>query len=129
MGLPWCRIDTNLPQHDKILALISDPSPKKWQAIACYHFAIEWSVGTGTDGKVAQYALNAVHCTPQVARLLVKYHLWDEAPHGWNIRNFSDRQQLSDETYTVRKAQHLGGLKGNCIRHHGPNCGCWKAAS
>lgn len=129
MGLPWVRMDTNLPQHDKILALISDPSPKKWQAIACYHFGIEWSAGTGSDGNVPQYALSAIHCTAPVARLLVKYGLWDEAPNGWNIRNYADRQQLSGETYTVRKSQKDGGSKGNCIRWHGPDCGCWKASA
>lgn len=129
MALPWVRMDTNLPSHDKILALLSDPSTKKWQAAACYHFGIEWSGGHGTDGRVPEYALTAIHATPFVARLLVKYGLWDEGIGGWLIRNFADRQQTRATGEEVRKAQHLGALKGNCIRHHGDDCGCWREAS
>jgi hypothetical protein len=28
----------------------------------------------------------------------------------------------------VRQAQRLGAIKGNCIRRHGPDCGCWRDA-
>jgi hypothetical protein len=70
-----------------------------------------------------------LHGTPTTARMLVKYRLWKELLVGWEIVNFEDRQQLSNETYTIRKAQHIGGVKGNCIRHHGPDCGCWREAS
>lgn len=129
MALPWVRLDSNIHAHDKVLALLSDPSPKKWQAIAVYTFALGWSGGHGTDGWVPQYALGTVHGTPGIARLLVKYQLWDEGISGWTIRNYADRQQLSDETYTVRKTKQISGAKGNCVRWHGPDCGCWKTAS
>lgn len=127
-GLPWVRMDTNLPSHDKILALLADPSPKKWQAATVFHFGIEWSGGHGTDGFIPQYALSAIHATPMVARLLVKYGFWDEGLNGWMIRNFDARQQTTEKGEAVKKAQHLGAIKGNCIRHHGPDCGCWKTA-
>ena len=126
MALPWVRLDSNIHSHDKILALLSDPSPKKWQATAVYMMALGWSGGHGTDGKVPKSALAMVHGTPAAARLLVKYKLWEEHLTGWTIVNFADRQQLSDETYTIRKAQSLGGKQGACVRHHGPDCGCWK---
>ena len=129
MALPWVRLDSNIHSHDKILALLSDPSPKKWQAIGLYVFALGWSGGQETDGRIPNHALGVLHGSPVAARLLVKYDLWTEQTTGWNIVNFADRQQLSDETYTIRKAQHLGGVKGNCIRHHGPDCGCWRTAS
>lgn len=127
-GLPWVRLDSNIASHDKILALLSDPSPKKWQAAAMYPFALAWSGGQGTDGFIPTTALGMIHGSASAARLLVKYRLWEEGTAGWRIVNYSDRQQLSDETYTIRKQQHTGGLKGACIRHHGPDCGCWRDA-
>ena len=126
MPLPWVRLDSNIHAHDKVLALLSDPSPKRWQALGVYVLALGWSGGHGTDGVVREYALKAVHGTPQVARLLVKHQLWDEITGGWSIRNFADRQQLSHDVYTARKAQKAGSRKGNCVRHHGPECGCWQ---
>lgn len=129
MALPWVRLDSNIHAHDKILALLSDESRSKWQAVALYVFALGWSGGQETDGLIPKSALGMLHGTPACARLLVKYRLWEEKLTGWEIVNFAERQQLSDETYTIRKAQHIGGLKGNCIRHHGPSCGCWRTAS
>lgn len=133
MGLPWVRLDANIHSHDKILALLDDPSPKKWQATAVYMMSIGWSGGHETDGKVPRSALGQIHCTLPAARLLVKYRLWKEALAGWEIVNYGDYQQLSDETYTIRKSQAIGGKKGNCLRHHGPKCSkgigggpCWR---
>lgn len=126
MALPWVRLDSNFHAHDKILTLLDDPSTKKWQAIALYSFALGWSGGHETDGRIPKSALGVLHGTPNVARLLVKYGLWDETATGWEIRNYAVRQQLSDETYTIRKSQSIGAAKGNCVRWHGPDCGCWK---
>lgn len=128
MALPWVRLDSNLHSHDKILALLSDPSPKKWQACAVYPMSIGWSGGHETDGNIPRAALGQIHCSLPAARLLVKYRLWTETLTGWQIVNFGERQQLSDETYTIRKSQKIGGIKGNCVRYHGPDCGCWKDA-
>jgi hypothetical protein len=119
-------MDTNMPSHDKILALLSDKSPRKWQAVTMCTFGILWSVGQGTDGHVPTYALKAIHGSSVAARLLVKYNLWTEAVEGWNIVNFDDRQQLSDQVYTVRKSQSIGGKQGNCRRWHDPSCRCYE---
>jgi DNA primase large subunit len=129
MALPWVRLDSNFHAHDKVLALLNDESRSKWQASALYVFALGWSGGQETDGLIPNSALGMLHGSQAAARLLVKHRLWKETLVGWEIVNFADRQQLSDETYTIRKAQHIGGLKGNCIRHHGPSCGCWRTAS
>lgn len=126
MGLPWVRLDANIYAHDKIIELLDDPSTQKGLAAAVYQFALAWSGGQGTDGLVRKSALKFIHGTPQVARLLVKHQLWDEHPSGWTIRNYAARQQLSDEAYTIRKSQQVGGKKGACVRHHGPTCGCWR---
>lgn len=128
MALPWVRLDSNFHAHDKVLTLLDDPSVKKWQAIALYAFALGWSGGQETDGRIPRSALGVLHGTPTAARLLVKYGLWDELPTGWEIRNYAVRQQLSNETYTIRKSQSIGGKKGGCVKNHGPDCGCWKDA-
>lgn len=134
MGLPWVRLDANVATHDKFLALIADPSPKKWQAISSYFFALGWSGGQGTDGDVPNYAISSVHGTPATARLLVKYRLWIESTTGWAIVNYDQRQQLEIVSAGVREMRRLAGEKGNCSRWHGPDCwregkGCSRVAT
>ena len=129
MGLPWVRLDSNIASHDKILYLIADPSKAKWQALASYMVALGWSGGNGTDGFVPSTALPFVHGTGTTARLLVKYHLWEEARAGFHICNYEKRQQLSDSADKIRESKRRAALKGNCVRHHGADCGCWKDAA
>lgn len=129
MPLPWVRLDANVSSHDKVLALLSDPSPKKWQAMSSYFFALGWAGGQGTDGFVPMSALPFVHGTKQTARLLVKYQMWDEGLTGWQIRNYGERQQTSQITEAIKNAQSIGGKKANCVRWHGADCGCWRKVS
>jgi hypothetical protein len=69
-----------------------------------------------------------IHGTSATARLLEKYGLWDEARVGWNIRNYDKRQALSAVADAVRDSKRKASAKGNCVRHHGAECGCWKDA-
>lgn len=126
MSLQWVRLDANIASHDKVLHLLSDPSPKKWQAVASYMFSLAWSGGAGTDGEIYTATLSVIHGNPVTARLLVKYHLWDETPTGYLIKNFDQRQELSIVTAAKRAAQSAGAIKANCRRHHGHECGCWR---
>ena len=126
MSLNWVRLDANIATHDKILHLISDPSAQKWQAIASYVFALGWSGGQGTDGFVPKAALPMVHGTAKTARLLEKYRLWTEATAGWQIVNFSERQELLVVTEGKKAARRVAALKANCQRWHGNSCNCWK---
>jgi hypothetical protein len=128
MALPWVRLDSNIAGHDKILALLGDPSVKRWQAAASYVFALGWSGGQGTDGYIPTAALPHVHGTAATAKLLLAYGLWDSAIGGWQIHNYAHRQQMAATAEQVRLARRLGALKANCIRHHGPECGCWREA-
>lgn len=125
MALPWVRLDANIATHDKIVHLLNDPSPKRWQAVASYMFALAWAGGQGTDGHVPTLALPFIHGTTATARLLEKYHLWETATAGWQIRNFDIRQELAVVAEGKRAAQKLGGIKGNCRKYHGPDCNCW----
>lgn len=129
MSLSWVRLDANIAQHDKILAVLDDVSAKRWQAIASYMFALGWCGAAGTDGWVPTYALKSVHGTPSTARLLVRYSLWIEGTDGWRIPNYDQRQELSVITETKRVAAQIASRKANCTRWHGPTCGCWTEAS
>ena len=124
MALPWVRLDSHIGSHDKILALLSDPSPKRWQAAFSYVCAIGWSGDQGTDGFVPKVALNFVHGTDTTARLLVKYRLWEEALTGWQIHNYANRQELSIVRESKEEAKRTSAAKANCTRWHGPEC--WK---
>lgn len=124
MALPWVRFDVNTPSHDKILALLSDPSPKRWQACTSWGFSIMWSGGHGTDGHIPPAALPMIHGTTATARLLVTYRLWEEVtPHGWRVVNFHERQELEAITAMKNEGRKIAAEKANCTRWHGP--GCW----
>jgi hypothetical protein len=126
-GLPWVRWDSSVPSHDKVLALLADPSPKRWQAFTSFSCSVAWCGLQGTDGHVPVYALPVIHGTRATAALLVKHDLWQpDERGGWSMRNFLVRQEMSIVTETRAAAKRLGGIKGNCIRHHGEDCGCWQ---
>lgn len=122
MSLPWVRLDSNIASHDKILALLSDPSATRWQAVASYMFALGWSGAHGTDGRVPNHALVFVHGSHKTARLLVKYRLWEECSGGYLIVNYATRQQTKAITDATKAAQSAGARRANCKRHHGETC-------
>jgi hypothetical protein len=126
MGLPWVRLDSNINQHDKVLALLAQRDG--FRAFTMYVCALGWSGGQGTDGLIPKSALGVIHGQEKHARMLVDVRLWeyDEAGQGWRIRNYDQRQELSIVSEGKRAAYELGGKKGNCVRWHGPECGCWR---
>jgi len=125
-GLPWVRLDSSMPSHDKVLALLADPSPKRWQAMASIPFAICWSGEHGTDGFLPTTVLPFIHATKATAALCVKYGFWTPVENGWRIHNFAQRQELAVVTAAKKEAQRIGALKANCNRWHPPGCECWK---
>lgn len=122
MALPWVRLDSSIASHDKILDLVNDASPKKWQAVASYMFSIGWSGEHGTDGRIPASALPFVHGTKATAALLVSYRLWTPATAGWEIVNFLTRQEMSAVTAGKQEAARVAGVKANCVRWHGKDC-------
>jgi hypothetical protein len=126
VSLPWVRLDSSIASHDKTLGLLSDPSPKRWQAMASYMFGLGWSGEHATDGRIPTAALPFIHGTTTTAALLVKYGFWETAIGGWQIRNYSERQELAVVTEAKRAAQRLSAQRTNCKRYHGPRCGCWE---
>lgn len=127
MSLPWVRLDSHIGSHDKVLALLSDTSPKRWQAISSYMFALGWCGDHGTDGAVPRMALPFIHGTPATARLLVTYRLWEETLTGWQIVNYAERQQLAQITAAKSAASSAAAVKANCVRWHGSSC--WSPSS
>jgi hypothetical protein len=126
-GLPWVRLDTGIASHDKTLSLLADPSPKRFQAMASYIFALGWSGEHGTDGLIPATALPFLHGTKATAALLVTHGFWEpQADGGWRIRNYSSRQELAVVTASKKEAQRVGALMANCKRWHGESCGCWQ---
>lgn len=122
MALPWVRLDSNIGSHDKILDLLSDPSPKKWQAAASYMFSIAWSGGHGTDGRIPKTALPFVHGTESTAKILCKYRLWEARTADWLIVNYAERQELDVVTASKQEARRIASEKANCRRWHGKTC-------
>lgn len=126
MSLPWVRLDSGIASHDKTLALLNDPSPRRWQAMASYMFGLGWSGEHGTDGFIPVTALPFIHGTKATAALLVKHGFWTSTEGGWRVRNFAIRQELAVVTAAKKEAQRIGALKANCNRWHGANCTCWQ---
>lgn len=104
MSLPWFRVDVGIGTHDKFLALTSDRSPHRWRAAWSYVVALGWSVEHETDGYVPRAALPHVMGTDGTAKLLVAYSLWEPLGHGWQIRNFANRQASAKTIEAKREA-------------------------
>lgn len=128
-GLPWARLDSNIATDAKVAALLHGLMGHK--AFTLYICSLAWSVGHGTDGRIPKHMLAANYGTPQLAKILVDRRLWEYDPAGggdYLIHNFALRQQASSTTETIQNSKREGALKGNCIRWHGLDCGCWKLA-
>ena len=127
MALPWIRLDTTMPDNPKILGLLAERDGHR--AAFVWVCCLTYCGKHGTDGFIPRAALPMIHGTAATARLLEKYGLWDEVRTGWQIHNFEKRQSLSAAADLVRQSKVKASIKGNCVRHHGAECGCWKEAS
>lgn len=121
MGLQWARLDANIASHDKILWL-RDQGAAGWKACAVYMFSVAWCVGHGTNGLIPPHAAKYLEADKRTAALLVTAGLWDTRTVGWQIRNFTEYQQVDEVVSDKRASQRRGGTKGNCRKWHGPDC-------
>jgi hypothetical protein len=124
MGLPWIRFDTSLPDNPKILLLCSVKDGHRAAFVYCCGLAY---VGKhGTDGFIPTEALTRLNGrTPDAARL-VDVGLWRSLPGGWEVHGWSEYNPSTDSSARTRSAKKAGSVKGNCVRWHGEECGCWK---
>lgn len=124
MSLPWVRLDTNIASHDKILTLLSH---RGGRGIAfSYLCSIAYSGLNGTDGHIPFAALPFIHATKRDMEILVEVGLLAPNPRGWTVVNYAERQQLSAATSAISETKRRASIKGNCVRHHGEECGCWQ---
>lgn len=123
-GLPWVRLDTGFYENPKILAVIAERDG--YRAVVVYVSALAYSGGHGTDGHIATYVLARVHGRKADADRLVRNGLWEPTDTGWRIHDYEALQQTSETTEQIRSDRRRAAIKGNCIRHHGEDCGCWR---
>lgn len=123
-GLPWVRLDTTFYENPKILALLAERDGHR--ALVVYLSALAYSGGHGTDGNIAAYVLPRLHGRKADGDRLVRHGLWKPTETGWEIHDYSTMQQTSDTTAQIRSDRRRASIKGNCVRHHGPDCGCWR---
>jgi hypothetical protein len=123
--LPWVRLDAGFYAHDKILELVS--RRHGMEAVAVYAFSLSWCGTSGTDGHVPKTALALLHAKGHHVELLVKARLWDPTPDGgWIVHNWDTRQATAQQTRDTFQLRRSISMKGNCVRWHGAECGCWR---
>lgn len=123
-GLPWVRFDTAMPDNPKILDLVGQEGGKAAGFVYCC--GIAYAGKQGTDGFIPRAALPRCNGDPADAALLMAAELWQEAPGGFLIPGWSERQPTADSQAKTRAAKRAASVKGNCVRHHGEDCGCWR---
>lgn len=97
MSLPWIRLDTALPDHPKILALVD--GHKEGRATAFVHIcAMAYAGRHGTDGFVPREALSRINGRTSDADRLCAVGLWNEITGGWEINGWRDYQASDAST-------------------------------
>lgn len=123
-GLPWYRKDVDWVDHPKVLELCT--MRDGFRAIVVWDASIAYATKHGTDGVIRAAILPRIHGRKVDAQRLVKVGLWDEHPEGWQVHDFADYQQTTQVSDAIREHRQRAAAKGNCVRHHGPACGCWQ---
>jgi hypothetical protein len=126
-GLPWIRFDTTLPDHPKILALLDMRDGHRSAFVFCC--ALAYAGRHGTDGHIPVAALSRINGRKQDAANLVAVGLFDpdvDPSGGWHVHAYAEYQQTAEVTDEVREKRRKASRKGNCVRHHGEGCQCWK---
>lgn len=125
MPLPWFRLDTNFPKHDKVVELI-DAGDKGRAAAFVYVCGLAYCADVESDGFIPFGALPFMHGRRRDAELLVEHGMWKPHPRGWEVVNYLNRQPSAAVLKEQRADKVRASSKGNCVRWHGPDCGCWK---
>ena len=126
-GLPWIRFDTTLPDHPKMLELLGYKDGHRSAFVFCCSLA--YAGRHGTDGFIPAAALTRINGRKQDADNLVRVGLWDpDTEGGWHVHDYAEYQQTAEVTDAVRDKRRMASRKGNCVRHHGEGCQCYKVA-
>lgn len=126
-GLPWIRFDTTLPDHPKMLELLGLRDGHRSAFVFCC--ALAYAGRHGTDGYIPTAALPRINGRKLDTTNLVAVGLFDpDENSGWHVHGYAEYQQVSETTDEIREKRRKASKKGNCVRHHGEQCGCWKHA-
>lgn len=123
MALPWVRLDTGLPDHPKILALID---ARKHRAALAYVFGLAYCGRHETDGFIPRAALPFLHASTTDANALVEARLWQHAEGGYQVKDWAEYQPTSEVSRRRLDDLKRAARKGGCVKNHGPGCECWK---
>lgn len=127
MSLPWVRFDTNFPQHDKVIELVAEHGDRGRAAGFVYCCSLAYCGDVESDGVVPFGALPFVHGRKRDADLLVAAGMWKPHPRGWEVVNYARRNPLAETLTQSRTDRSIAARKANCVRWHGPDCGCWRS--
>lgn len=94
MTLQWVRLETSLPDHPKVLELIS---AKKHKSVMVYVLGLAYCGRHELDGYVPKAALPFIHGTKSDADALCFVGLWTPTPNGYEINGWSDFQPTNEE--------------------------------
>lgn len=126
MSLPWVRLDTALPDHPKMLALVDGYKDGRASAFV-FVCSMAYAGRHGTDGYIPRAALPRIGGRNVDADRLVEVGLWHkDGANGWVIHGWAEYQPSTDETQERKRRIQESSRKANCVRWHGPDCGCWK---
>lgn len=96
MSLPWIRLDTSFFDNPKVLRLLAMREGHRAAFVWCCSLA--YAGKHGTDGLIEDYALTRINGRPADATRLVAVGLWDKVDGGWQVHDWADRQQSTEET-------------------------------
>lgn len=115
--MAWTKLDDRFYSHPKILGL-------SHQAFRLYVLALNWSVGSLTDGEIptAMVGMFLPNDTKAVrsraAGELVSAGLWHENTDGWSVHDFGEYQPTSASMKEKARSKSRAGSVGNHQRWH-----------
>lgn len=104
-GLKWIRIDTQMFENPKLLYLKED---KQHRAIVVHLEGMAYSGRHALAGFIPKAALKVIGATTADAHRLVKAHLWEIVPGGWQIHDWDDHQLSADDMQKRRDRAKKG---------------------
>jgi hypothetical protein len=99
-------LDVSFPRNPKILALLEERDG--YRAAVVYICSLAYVGEQGTDGFVPREALRHIHGRQADAARLTAHRLWVEQPGGWDINDWAEFQESTDETRQRRIRAQAG---------------------
>jgi hypothetical protein len=101
----WVKVDDKAWSHPKFAGLTGN-------AVRLWLFAMCWSAGHETDGRLPKVVLRTLGATQKEAKALVDVGLWHETPDGWEVHDFLEYQPSAEDNRTRREAKAQAGRAG-----------------